>query len=125
MPAARADEWIAQLAAKRLEGDRVQAYQADIAKGCCQLAAIIEFRNGAGPHGTADVQQKPHRYTRLNLKHFQKKLFKAKVGPPVDRPQVITMVKMPVIQEFLTRAREAGNIVSSNKTGERLLPANR
>jgi len=123
VPSASAQKRIAQLLAEGLNADGIQAHQADIAQRGGELARIVKLRDGAGGHGVAAIEQDADGNTRLHLEHFQKQLFQAQVGAPVDRAQIVAMVELAVIEKLLAGSGEMRDIVAAHQARERFLPA--
>jgi hypothetical protein len=126
VPAASANKRVEQLVSEWLQGDCVQANQADVAKRGSKLPSKIEFsgleRRGPRRHRLTHIQHQANGHSGLNLEHLQEQLLQSQECAPVYRSEVVALMKNSVIEKFLTRAREMRYSVSAYKTCERFVP---
>src|SRR5882672_1752227 len=104
-------ERVVELSAERLQRHCVEANKTDVAQRCRELASVIELSLtlalilgfAACCHGRADVDEDSHWNTRLQLEHLEDELVETEIGSPVHGTQVIALIELAMIQEFLTR----------------------
>ncbi len=125
MPPAAAEEGIAQMVRERLNRDRVEPHQADVAERGSQTARVVELGRRPGRHRLADVEQQPHRDARLHLEHLQEQFLQPQVGAPVDGPQIVAVMEVAVVEELLAGSGKPGALVAAHQSAERLLPVQR
>jgi hypothetical protein len=125
VPAPTADTGFPQLPGKGLDADRVEPHQSYVAERSGQLARVFILCNRARAHRLAGVDQHANGGVRLNPEHLQEELLQPQVGAPVHRAQVVAVMEVPVIQELLPGAREAGKVVAAHQARKRPLPAYR
>ena len=107
MAAAPAVAGPAERISKCLQAYGVKTNESNVGKGCCEFLSVLEFRAIARAHRLAGIDQDANRNSGLHLEHLQQELLEAKISAPVDSAEVIAVMEVAVIQEFLPWAREA------------------
>ena len=123
MPAAATTLALVKLGAKGQNFDGIEPNQAHVAESRCDAAGEFKLGPAIRVHGRRGIDQHADRYAWLDLKHLQKHLVEAHIRAPVDRAQIVTLMKIAMIEKLLTASGKTGAIMPADQTGERAVPA--
>ena len=113
---------MAEAAGEAVDLNGIEADQADITEGGSEFARVVELFAAVGGHGSGEVEEHAHGDVGFHLEHFEEHLFEAEIGAPVDGAEVVAMVEVAVVEEFLAGSGEMGRVVAAHQAGKRLLP---
>jgi hypothetical protein len=59
------------------------------------------------------------------LEHLEEQLFETQKYPPIDGAQIVAVMEVAMVQEFLARARESLRVMAADQSRQRFLPMDR